>query len=346
MRRHSESESMSETPQQSHVHYIHRLSYTARERLVGAFVIFAIALLFFALLFNQQTLRFFASKFTLHAYMHNAQGISTDTPVMASGLFVGNVSSIAVTPDNRIAITMKILEKYHKLIRVDSHAELSKLSLLGNSAVDISVGSPNLALIADGATIPLEEPLSVDQVMAQVAPVLENVKTTLARIDALSQQIDPHKVKEIVDNLAAVSANLRNISTQVASGQGTAGKLIYDKTTGENTSAAMQALAATLKETQASLKSVQPLLSNADAASADLPALIAQSRKLVTQLNTTMGTVNYQLQALPDMVVRTRQILDNTDQTLQAIQNTWPISSSVPKPSNTTVTPIHPPNDR
>ncbi len=336
---------MSTTPPQGRVHYIHRLSYTTRERLVGAFVIFAIALLFFALLFNQQTQRFFARKFTLHAYMQNAQGINTDTPVMASGLFVGNVSAIAVTSDNRIAITMKILEKYHRLIRMDSHAELSKLSLLGNSAIDISVGSPNQALIPDGATLPLQEPLSLDQIIAQVAPVLENVKTTLARIDEMSQQIDPRKVREVVNNLAAVSANLRNISAQVVSGQGTAGKLIYDKTTGESTAAAMQALAATLKQTQASLKSVQPLLSNANAASADLPALIAQSRKLVTQLNTTMGTVNYQLQALPDMVVRTRQILDNTDQTLQAIQNTWPIYSSVPKQSNTMITPVHPPND-
>jgi phospholipid/cholesterol/gamma-HCH transport system substrate-binding protein len=336
---------MNEIPQHGHVHYIHRLSYTARERLVGAFVIFAIALLFFALLFNQQTLRFFAGKFTLHAYIHNAQGISTDTPVMASGLFVGNVSSITVTPDNRIDITMKILEKYHKLMRVDSRAELSKLSLLGNSAIDISVGSPSVALIPDGATISLAEPLSVDQIMAQVAPVLENVKTTLARIDTLSQQIDPRKVRQVVDNLAAVSANLRNISTQVASGEGTAGKLIYDKTTGEDTTAAMQALAATLRETQASLKNLQPLLGNANAASADFPALIAQSRKLVTQLNTTMGTVNYQLEALPDMVMRTREILDNTDQTLQAIQNTWPISSSVPKSPNAAITPVHPPDD-
>jgi len=39
-------------------HYIHHLSYTARERLTGAFVLVAIALLFSALAFNQQTERF------------------------------------------------------------------------------------------------------------------------------------------------------------------------------------------------------------------------------------------------------------------------------------------------
>jgi ABC-type transporter Mla subunit MlaD len=105
----------------------------------------------------------------------------------------------------------------------------------------------------------------------------------------------------------------------------------------------MQNLAATLKETQARLAEIQPLIKNANLASADIPGLVAQSRKLVTQLNTTMGTVNYQLQALPDMVGRTRQILDETDATLRAVQNTWPISSSVAKKPDNTLTPVQPP---
>jgi phospholipid/cholesterol/gamma-HCH transport system substrate-binding protein len=336
---------MAEKPTQMRTHYIHSLSYTTRERLTGAFVLLAIALLFAALAFNQQTARYFARKFTLHAYLHNAQGVSIGTPVTASGLFVGSVSSIDITPDNRIEITLKILEKNHRLIREDSRAGMSKLSLLGNAAIEIKAGSPDSPLIPDGATIPLEEPLSVDQLLAQVAPVLDHVKDTLAKIDAVSSKINPQEVSQAVHNLAVVSANLNAISSQLATGRGAAGKLLYDDKTADNVTVAAQELAGTLHETQASLKTIQPLLGNANAASADLPALIAQSRKLVTQLNTTIGTVNYQLQALPDMVVRTRQVLDNTDQTLEAIQNTWPISASVPKQANTVITPVHPPND-
>ncbi|MDE2234319.1 MAG: MCE family protein [Gammaproteobacteria bacterium] len=336
---------MTEKQTGARTHYIHHLSYTARERLTGAFVLIALALLFSALAFNQQTERFFARKFTLHTYLRDALGVSIGTPVTASGLFVGTVSSISITPDNRIAITLRIMEKDHKLIREDSRAALSKLSLLGNAAIEITAGSPDKPLMPDGATIPLAEPLSVDQIMAEVAPVLEHVKDTLSKINAVSSQIDPREVGQVVRNLALVSGNLNAISHQLASGQGTAGKLLYDKATAANVSDAVQALAGTLKDTQTSLKTMQPLLSNASTASADLPALIAQSRKLITQLNTTIGTVNYQLQALPDMVMRTRQILDNTDQTLQAIQNTWPISSSVPKPSIQVITPVQPPND-
>ncbi|MGH8369679.1 MAG: MlaD family protein, partial [Gammaproteobacteria bacterium] len=181
-------------------HYIHRLSYTARERLVGAFVLLAIALMFLVLVFNKQTMRYFEKKFTLHAYIHNAQGISTDTHVIVSGLDVGDVTKLGITPDNRIAITMQILEKFHKLIRTDSKAGLSKLSVLGNTAIEISAGSSDKPPIPDDATLTLEEPLSVDQILAQVAPVLDNVKATLAQLDEISTQIDPKQVGQIVQN--------------------------------------------------------------------------------------------------------------------------------------------------
>ena len=314
------------------VHYIHGMSYTARERLVGTFVLIAIALVFLVLVFNKQTARFFAPKFTLHAVMSDAQGISTDTPVMVYGLNVGTVTALNLSPNNRIAVTMEILEKFHRLIRTDSTADISKLSVIGNAAIEIKPGSPDKPMVENDATIVLQEPLSMDQMMAQVAPVLVNVKATLAQIDAISHSVDPNDVNQIVKNLAAVTTNLKAITGPFASAEGTA-----------TTAAAMQSLAATLKETQERIAEMQPLIKNANAASADMPALIAQSRKLVTQLNTTMGTVNYQMQALPDLVVRTRQILDDTDATLQAVQNTWPISSSVAKKPDATITPVQPP---
>lgn len=336
---------MADNKEQGQVHYIHRLSYTARERLVGAFVLIAIALVFLMLVFNKQTARLFEKKFTVYTYMHNAQGVSTDTHVFVSGLDVGNVQAETLAPDNRILVTMQILERFHKLIRTDSRAKMSNLSVLGNTNLEIKIGSPDHPEVQDGAVLPLDEPMSMDQMMSQVSPVLEDVKSTLARVNEVSQSVDPKDVSATLRNLAAVTANLKIITTQVSSGQGAAGKLLFDPQTAADTAAAIKALAATLKETQARLAEIQPLIKNANAASADIPGLVAQSRKLVTQLNVTMGTVNYQLQALPDMVARTRQILDQTDTTLQAIQNTWPISSSVAKKPDNTLTPVQPPND-
>ncbi len=312
------------------VHYIHRLNYTARERLVGAFVLVAVLLLFLAVALNKQTERFFAPKFTLYAYITNAEGVSIDTPVMVYGLDVGKITKLSLSEDNRIEVTMQILERFHRLIRTDSTAEISKLSVIGNAAISIKPGSTSKPIVANDAVVPMEEPMSVDQMMGQVSPVLVDVKSTLAQINALSHSIDPKDLDALVKNLTVVSENLKVITSQFASGPG-------------STQAAVQSLTATLKEAQERLAEIQPLLKNANAASADLPGLVTQSHKLVTQLNTTMGTVNYQLQALPDMVARTREILDETDATLQALQNTWPISSAVAKKPTTTITPVQPP---
>lgn len=314
------------------VHYIHRLSYTARERLVGVFVLAAILLLFLLLAFNRQTKDLFEPKFALHATITDAQGVTEDTPVMVYGLQVGKVSKLSLSQDNRIAVTMEIQERFHRLIRTDSTAEISKLSVIGNAAISIKAGSPDKPMIPTDGELVLSQPMSVDQMLAQVQPVLADVKSTLSQINQLTHAIEPADLNALVKNLAVVSGNLKVITGEFASPQGTA-----------NTSAAVQNLAGTLKELQARLAEVQPLIKNANAASADMPGLLSQTHKLVTQLNTTMGTVNYQLQALPDMVGRTRQILDETDSTLQAIQNTWPISSSVAKKPDTTVTPVQPP---
>jgi phospholipid/cholesterol/gamma-HCH transport system substrate-binding protein len=322
---------MSDENRKPRAHYIHRLSYTTRERLVGAFVLAAIALLFLVLVFNKQTMRYFQKKFVLHAYIHNAQGISTDTHVIVSGLDVGDVSKLGITPDNRIAITMQVLEKFHKLIRTDSKAGLSKLSVLGNTAIEITAGSSNEPPIADDATIQLEEPLSVDQILAQVVPVLDNVKATLAQLNQISTQIDPKQVGQIVQNLAAVSANLKSVSGQMASGSGTIGKLLYDPKTETNLTGAIQSL-------NVSLKNLEPLVQNANTASAQFP-------QLVHQFNTTLSGVNGQMQSLPAMVLQTQQVLDDTDRTLRALQNTWPISSSVNKPPTQQVVAPRPPNE-
>ena len=314
------------------VHYIHRLSYTFRERLVGAFVLAAILALFLLLAFNRQTKDLFAAKFTLHAVITDAQGVTVDTPVMVYGLQVGKVSRLSLSEDNRIAVTMEILERFHKLIRTDSTAEISKLSVIGNAAISIKAGSPDKPEIPPDSELVMSTPMTVDQMLAQVQPVLLDVKSSLAQINQLTHAISPDDLHATFKNIAALTANLKVVTDQLASPQGSA-----------NVNASLSNLAATLKEAHELLAQLQPLIKNANAASADLPGLMDQTHKLVTQLNTTMGTVNTQLQALPDLVGRTREVLDETDTTLRAINNTWPVSSSVAKKPSNTTTPVQPP---
>jgi ABC-type transporter Mla subunit MlaD len=325
--------------QQVRTHYIHRLSYTFQERLVGAFVLGALALLLFLFVYNREAATMFAEKFTLIAYMRNAQGVNEDTKVQISGVEVGRVKSLDVADDNQIRLELEVLERFHPLVREDSKAALSKLSMIGKASIEISAGDPTRPLLPDGGIILVDEPLSVDQIMADVAPALRNAQRILERLNDIAQAVDPKDVSRTLRSVQATTANVEKLTTQLAQGRGAAGQLMSNPDVERDVATSVRLLAATLSQTEQRMKELGPVLKDAQAAtaevrkaSADLPQLIDETHRLVAQLNTTMGTVNYEMQQLPDLVLKTRQLMEQVDRTLRALQSTWPISSSVQQP--------------
>src|SRR5882672_1557242 len=180
----------SPTPDPGRLHYIHGLSYTAQERLAGAFVLSALvigALLFF---YSGQAATLFAKKFTVTATLRNAQGLGPDAKVYISGVEVGRVKAIDITELNDIRLTLQILERFHGLVRTDSRASLSKLAMIGNASIEIRAGKASLPELPDGARIPVDELMTVEQLMAETAPVLNDFKAVVKRLDAIMQAVD------------------------------------------------------------------------------------------------------------------------------------------------------------
>ena len=64
------------------------------------------------------------------------------------GLGVGKVSKISFAPDlgdKRIIVTMEISNRFQERIRDDSVARVTGRGVLGDKAIDISLGSPDEA---------------------------------------------------------------------------------------------------------------------------------------------------------------------------------------------------------
>src|SRR5438094_7604610 len=75
----------------------------------------------------------------------NVDGLALDAPVRLGGLQVGRVSSINFAPDlgdKRVVVTMELLAKYRDRVRRDSVARVASRGVLGDKAIDISLGSP------------------------------------------------------------------------------------------------------------------------------------------------------------------------------------------------------------
>lgn len=324
---------MSEKEQQR-VHYIHRMSYTMQERLVGIFVLAALAVIFLLLFINSKTAHLFEDSVSFHAYLNNAIGISTDTPVKISGLDVGRVKALDISDDNRIHIQLIVYERYRNLVRSDSKASLGKLSVIGRSMVMIEAGSPDSPLLPDNSTIEVEEPLSMDELIAELTPVVKAVEVSVERFAELITTINPEQMRAITSNLQQSTENIRQISEQVQSGKGTLGMAIYDEQFRESFARTIVSMDKAFAQAEARLTQMEPTLTNlnsvsenTDKASVEFPAIASEFRELLANANTTLTGVNVEMRQLPELISRMKVLMERTDRLLEGISNSWMFSS-------------------
>lgn len=334
------------------VHYIHHLSYSMRERLVGVFVLLALAVIFGLIFINSRTSHLFEERIPYHAYLKNAQGVTTESIVKISGIEVGRVSSIDIAPDNRVHLELFVYKRFQNLLRSDSRASLSKLSVLGKAVIDISAGSVEASLLPEGATLNIEEPKSLDELMADLAPVMEKVTQIVDGVATLVQAVEPGDVTTTSREMARTLESMRVISEQIAAGRGAFGQAVFSPEVEQHVTGSLANLEAMLRSADRRLAEMQPLLADAGAITAEgrnttreLTALAAEAKDLVNQMNTAMGTVNVELQQLPELVSRMKLLMDSTDRTLQGMQRIWPLSSAVPAARDDTLIEAQPRHD-
>ncbi len=326
-------------PKRPAIHYIHRLDYSIQERLVGLFVLLALGVVFALFFVNSQTAHLFDDKFYLQAYLGNAGGISTKTPVKVSGIEVGRITAIDISADNRIHITLAIYERYHGLVRVDSRASIGKLSMLGNASIELTAGSHERPLMPDGALIQVEEPLSLDELMAELTPVLLGVKQIITSLSEVAAAMQPKRLDATLDDLASAADNLNALSQQLASGHGVAGALLYDTALEAQLRTLLDQVEAAITQGEARLVELQPTLANlarlsakGDRLAGEVSPLVGDSRALVGDLRQAMGAVNLELHRLPELVSRVQRLLERSDALLEQAQGVWPLTPKA-KPS-------------
>ncbi|HEX6928613.1 MAG TPA: MlaD family protein [Gammaproteobacteria bacterium] len=320
--------------------------YTTGERLAGAFIIVAILLLISALAFSSQVAFLFADTFTLHAEIETAEGVSDDAIVKFKGIEIGQVTDVELTPARRVALTMKIREKYHDIIRQDSVATLNHLAILGDVTIDITRGDPGLPPLEDGATIPVRETPPLDVLLARLAPMVEDVTATAEHARAVVEAVDPAAVKQITDDLGIAVADIRHVMERINSGKGTIGRLLSDEDLAADIADSADKLAESLELAQARLRGVQPLIETATARTEEMAELLDEATGLVTGLGEAVDSFTAsQGGAIGSLLLEARSALDEAEKTLHAIHSTWPFSGEAPHDEALEPVPPQPPAD-
>src|SRR5580704_10624789 len=189
-------------------------------------------------------------KYRLTTYLPEVDGLQTGAPVAVDGVQVGNVETIGLTghpqdKEHSITLVLRIDKKFQNNIRTDSTASLVTQGLLGDRYVTVSRGLTGTPLPPNGI-LPGHEEAAMKQMVERGA--------------------------DLMQNLGALTDDLKGIVDGVHNGKGTLGKLMNDPTLYnhlDETVARVDSMAASIQQGQGSmgkLLSDEDLYNKVDAA--------------------------------------------------------------------------------
>jgi phospholipid/cholesterol/gamma-HCH transport system substrate-binding protein len=309
---------------------------------VGVLIIIALAILSAIIVLVLGVESPFARRYTLYTFLPNIGGLRPDSPVMLEGVTAGTVVEYEFESgdlEKGVRIKMRILKKYQDRIRTDSIAKLRSLGLLGDKYIEITQGTPNGRVLAEGEVITGAPPLDLDEMIAKGTHTFDNLSLTVDNIKAITQGVlngegtvgklmrddalfrnlneTTRKLHEgngtvasllndatLYKELRSTAANLRKISAKIETGEGAAGKLISNKEVGDSIQSSitkLEGLLARMEKGEGTLGklSTDPALYN------NLNKVTANLGPITDQIAKGQGTVG--------ALLKDKQLYDNTN---------------------------------
>ena len=224
----------------------------------------------------------FRRGYHLNADFRTVQELKVGDRVKMAGVELGRVEDIQLT-NNMVRVTMKLSRKKSANVKTDSTAIVKFTGLLGQNYIAIEFGSPGAPTVSEGAVLKTEEQPDLSAIMAKIDNVATGVENLTRSFtgDKIDNLLGPFTdfIKANRAPLTATIANLQSISSQIAQGQGTIGKLIYDDSLYNSAST-----------------TVANLQTNLTDMSAEIKLTLADARKVIDQANSGQGTIGKLLQ--------------------------------------------------
>ncbi len=142
------------------------LSY--RERIVGLFLLFTVlgvvAFIVGAAIKN----KWFEPRVSYHTHVVRGEGLHTGSPVLLSGLEVGEVGTLSILEDNRIDVQILVLEHHAHRVRQGTIAEVRRLVGIGEKRIHLVSREESGEQLPPFAFLAANEPMDILDAVANV----------------------------------------------------------------------------------------------------------------------------------------------------------------------------------
>jgi phospholipid/cholesterol/gamma-HCH transport system substrate-binding protein len=216
-----------------------RLSLT-----VGGFALVALAALLVAILSLSSQQGIFRARYRLVAYFDNVQGLVSGAAVRLAGTQVGQVESVDLSlrpgGEPAVRVGLQIDEEVQQRIRDNSVAQITTIGLLGDQIVEISIGTSDSGVLADGSEIRTLDPFDLNVMVSKGGLALNAIESLASNLNATLEEFRQEAGgRKLAESLSGFS----EIISEVQEGEGTLHKLIYEPYEGGGVASAENALA-------------------------------------------------------------------------------------------------------
>jgi phospholipid/cholesterol/gamma-HCH transport system substrate-binding protein len=268
---------------------------TPRERRMawraGLFVTAGLILAGIVILFIGQQTQLFEKHVVFRSYFPNVQGLTDQSPVWLGGLEVGQVLAITFpedAPERGIEVSFRVSKKYASRVREDSVVRLSSLGVLGEKAVDITLGTQKSQPIADGGVLRSDVSGDLNAIMAAAGQVLNDSR---AISGALKTAVETYADPQLAEDVSSSLRSLRTLLEEVEKGDGVLHALIYDKEAGKQVRGLLASTSQAAERVDSAVGHVEALLAEVRSGNGTAHALIygKEGAQALTELGAAAG---------------------------------------------------------
>jgi phospholipid/cholesterol/gamma-HCH transport system substrate-binding protein len=324
-----------------------RFRYVSRR--VGALVLIAFGIFAIALLQAGVLRDLFKSTLSLRVILPDSglAGLDEGASVEILGTDAGEVREIVIDPEQHFHAVVEIEEAMEPFVRRDSKVFIRKqFGIAGAAFLEITRGQGEpldwdyAVLTAEAGQAPTESMGEIlEDVRARVLPIVDDVQRTMGAAGDLIAQLQAPD-----GQLQTILADLNKVTTRLAAGEGTAGRLLAEDTLVrelETTLAAVNQqlgrLDGIVADFQATSGEVAAMSRTLGAQSDRLPAMIESANAALAAFSQVMAEVERAMPeitdlvretssasvALPTLLTQTQRTMAELRQLLVQLQGVW-----------------------
>jgi len=264
-------------------------SHTWSELKIGVLMIAAVAITALAVFLLTGGKGFFWQRYHLKSRFPNVAGLKPGSPVRLAGVDVGDVDAVDLAGD-QVDVVFQVNKAYRDRITTTSIAKLGSVSLLGESAVDITPSGTG-APIPEWGYVPQGRPA------AQLSDITDQASQGVEELTGLIHDLRTGRgtAGKLLTNddlyvqLSAFVNAANGLTAGIQQGKGTLGKLATDPKTADLLQASLQNVEQMTRQLNSGEGSLGKLLRD-DSFARSLSAATGNLNSLAEKLNRGEGT--------------------------------------------------------